>query len=295
MRIMETQQEIDYKRIAESIEFFKQNFKGQPSLEEAAEHVHLSSFHFQRMFQNWAGVTPKQFLQYLSIEHAKEMLKNTGATLFDTAFETGLSGTGRLHDLFIKIEGMTPGEYKNGGELLDINYSFAESPFGNIIVASTNKGICHIAFTDENHEAAFNELRTNFPNATYKQIVDSIQQNALFIFGQDWRKLEQIKLHLKGTPFQIKVWEALLQVPVGGLTTYSELAKKSGNTGASRAVGTAVGNNPVAFLIPCHRVIKATGEIGQYHWGSVRKNAIIGWEASRTVNSQEVKKPLSGS
>jgi AraC family transcriptional regulator of adaptative response/methylated-DNA-[protein]-cysteine methyltransferase len=279
---METQQEIDYKRIAESIEFFKLNFKEQPSLEEAAEHVHLSSFHFQRMFQNWAGVTPKQFLQYLSIEHAKEMLKNTGATLFDTAFETGLSGTGRLHDLFIKIEGMTPGEYKNGGELLEINYSFADSPFGNIIVASTHKGICHMAFTEEGHDAAFNELRTNFPNASFKQIVDSVQQNALFIFGQDWRKLEQIKLHLKGTAFQIKVWETLLQVPVGGLTTYSDLAKKSGHTGASRAVGTAVGNNPVAFLIPCHRVIKSTGEIGQYHWGAVRKNAIIGWEASRT-------------
>lgn len=292
---METQQEIDYKRIAEAIEFFKQNFKEQPSLEEAAEHVHLSSFHFQRMFQNWAGVTPKQFLQYLSIEHAKEILKNTGATLFDTAFETGLSGTGRLHDLFIKIEGMTPGEYKNGGELLDINYSFAESPFGNIIVASTNKGICHMAFTEESHDAAFNELRSNFPNATYKQIVDSIQQNALFIFGQDWRKLEEIKLHLKGTLFQIKVWETLLQVPVGGLTTYSDLARKSGHTGASRAVGTAVGNNPVAFLIPCHRVIKSTGEIGQYHWGSVRKNAIIGWEASCIANSPEVKKPLSSS
>ncbi len=283
---METQQEIDYKRIAESIEFLKQNFKEQPSLEEAAEHVHLSSFHFQRMFQNWAGVTPKQFLQYLSIEHAKEMLKNTGATLFDTAFETGLSGTGRLHDLFIKIEGMTPGEYKNGGELLDINYSFAESPFGNIIVASTNKGICYMAFTEESLDAAFDELRKNFPNATYKQIVDSIQQNALFIFGQDWRKLEKIKLHLKGTPFQIKVWETLLQVPVGGLTTYSELAKKSGYTGASRAVGTAIGNNPVAFLIPCHRVIKATGEIGQYHWGSTRKNAIIGWEASRAHSAK---------
>jgi len=138
-----------------------------------------------------------------------------------------------------------------------------------------------MAFTEEGHDAAFNELRSIFPNATYKQIVDSIQQNALFIFGQDWRKLEEIKLHLKGTPFQIKVWETLLQVPVGGLTTYSDLAKKSGHTGASRAVGTAVGNNPVAFLIPCHRVIKSTGEIGQYHWGSVRKNAIIGWEASR--------------
>lgn len=277
---METQQEIDYHRIAESIEFLKQNFKDQPRLEDAAEHVHLSPFHFQRMFQDWAGVTPKQFLQYLSVEHAKEMLKNTGATLFDTAFETGLSGTGRLHDLFIKVEGMTPGEYKNGGELLDINYSFAESPFGNLIVASTRKGICHMAFADEGGDTALIGLRNNFPNAKYSQVVDSIQQSALFIFNQDWSKLGQIKLHLKGTHFQIKVWETLLQVPVGGLTTYAGLAEKAGHKGASRAVGSAVGNNPVAFLIPCHRVIRSTGEIGQYHWGSTRKNAIIGWEAA---------------
>lgn len=283
---METQQETDYKRIAESIEFFRQNFKSQPSLEEAAGHVHLSPFHFQRMFQDWAGVTPKQFLQYLSVEHAKEMLKDTGATLFDTALETGLSGTGRLHDLFIKVEGMTPGEYKNGGELLNINYSFAETPFGNLIVASTHKGICHMAFADEGRDTAFDILQKNFPNASYTQIVDSIQQNALFIFGQDWSKLGQIKLHLKGTPFQIKVWETLLQVPVGCLATYSDIAKKAGHTGASRAVGSAVGDNPVAFLIPCHRVIRSTGEFGQYHWGSTRKNALIGWEAARIQQRQ---------
>ena len=278
---MGTQQEVDYKRIAEAITFFKENFKAQPNLEEAAEHVHLSPFHFQRMFQQWAGVTPKQFLQYLSVEHAKEILKNTGATLFDAAFETGLSGTGRLHDLFIKVEGMTPGEYKNGAENLNINYSFADTPFGNIIVASTEKGICHRAFADEGNEKALAGLKVIFPYAKYTQIVDLIQQNALFVFNQDWSKLEEIKLHLKGTDFQIKVWETLLQVPPGGLTTYSDLAKKAGFTGASRAVGTAIGNNPVAFLIPCHRVIKATGEIGQYHWGSTRKNAIIGWEAAR--------------
>lgn len=278
---MEIQKEINYKRIADSIDFFKQNFKSQPSLEDAAEHVNLSPFHFQRMFQEWAGVTPKQFLQYLSVEHAKEILKNSGATLFDTAFETGLSGTGRLHDLFIKVEGMTPGEYKNGGELLNINYSFAESPFGNIIVASTQKGVCHMAFADEGREKAFGQLRSIFPNARYTQIVDGIQQNALFIFGQDWSKLKEIKLHLKGTAFQIKVWQALLEVPAGKMTTYSNLALKAGHEGASRAVGTAVGNNPVAYLIPCHRVIKSTGEVGQYHWGSTRKTAIIGWEASR--------------
>lgn len=277
---METQLEIDYNRIVEAIDFLKTNFKNQPRLEEAADHVHLSLFHFQRMFHQWAGVTPKQFLQYLTAEHAKEMLRNTKATLFDAAFETGLSGTGRLHDLFIKVEGMTPGEFKQGGKALDINYSFADTPFGQVIVASTSKGICHMAFADKGREQALETLQANFPNARYQQVVDLIQQNALYVFTRDWSKPDEIKLHLKGTAFQLKVWETLLQVPAGGLTTYSDLAHQAGYDGASRAVGTAVGRNPVAYLIPCHRVIRATGEIGQYHWGAKRKNIIIGWEAA---------------
>lgn len=278
---METQNDIDYNRIAEAIEFLRLNYKRQPTLEEAAEHVSLSPFHFQRMFKDWAGVTPKQFLQYLSIEHAKSILKDKQASLFDTAFETGLSGTGRLHDLFIKVEGMTPGEYKNGGEQLDINYSFAQSPFGSIVVASTVKGICYMAFVDKTNDEALTELKSKFPNARYTQFLDAIQQNALFIFTQDWSKLSDIKLHLKGTSFQLKVWETLLKVPVGGLTTYGTLANDLKNPNACRAVGSAVGNNPVAFLIPCHRVIRSTGETGQYHWGSQRKNAMLGWEAAK--------------
>lgn len=220
---METQNEIDYIRIQKAIEYLKLNYKLQPSLEEVAEHVNLSAFHFQRMFKDWAGVTPKQFLQYLSAEHAKGILDGQQATLFDVAYETGLSGTSRLHDLFIKVEGMTPGEYKNGGQALTINYSFAESPFGTIIVASTPKGICHIAFVDQDDDAAFEELKKRFPNATYNRFLDRIQQNAIFIFTQDWSKLSEIKLHLKGTSFQLKVWEALLKVPMGGLTTYGKL------------------------------------------------------------------------
>jgi AraC family transcriptional regulator of adaptative response/methylated-DNA-[protein]-cysteine methyltransferase len=280
---METQHEIDYKRIAEAIEFLRINYKRQPTLEEAAEHVNLSPFHFQRMFKDWAGVSPKQFLQYLSIEHAKSVLKDKQASLFDTAFETGLSGTGRLHDLFIKVEGMTPGEYKNGGEQLNINYSFAECPFGTIIVASTTKGICYMAFVDGSNDEALAELQRKFPNANYTQYLDTIQQNALFIFTQDWSELSDIKLHLKGTPFQLKVWETLLKVPIGGLTTYGSLASDLQNPNASRAVGSAVGDNPVAFLIPCHRVIRSTGETGQYHWGSQRKTAMLGWEAAQSA------------
>ena len=278
---METLSQIDYNRIAEAIAYLKLNFKQQPSLDNVAEHVNLSPFHFQRMFKEWAGVTPKKFLQYLSIEYAKSILKDKDITLFDAAYETGLSGTSRLHDLFINIEGMTPGEFKNGGEQLTINYSYAESPFGSLIVASTKKGICYMAFADDQIEALA-MLKNTFPNAKYYQLLDMIQQNALYIFTQDWGRLNEIKLHLKGTPFQIKVWETLLKIPIGGLSTYATIASAINNPKANRAVGSAIGNNPVAFLIPCHRVIKSTGEFGQYHWGSSRKTAIIGWEAAKT-------------
>ncbi|WP_428328821.1 bifunctional helix-turn-helix domain-containing protein/methylated-DNA--[protein]-cysteine S-methyltransferase [Mucilaginibacter sp.] len=277
---MNTQQNINYQRIAEAINYIKLNFKDQPNLDEVAEKVNLSPFHFQRLFTDWAGISPKKFLQYLSLDYAKGILKDKQATLFDTAFKTGLSGTGRLHDLFMNIEGMTPAEYKNGGRELAINYSFAESPFGDIIVASTPKGICYMAFADAREEA-FNNLQAQFPNASYTQMVDVQQQNALFIFTKDWSQLSNIKLHLKGTDFQLKVWEALLNIPMGGLYTYSSLAAAISRPTASRAVGSAVGDNPVAFLIPCHRVIKATGEFGQYHWGATRKSAIIGWEAAK--------------
>ncbi|RYE19048.1 MAG: methylated-DNA--[protein]-cysteine S-methyltransferase, partial [Sphingobacteriales bacterium] len=174
---------------------------------------------------------------------------------------------------------MTPAEYKNGGAALTINYSFAESPFGNIIVASTPKGICYMAFADDRQEA-FSHLQAQFPNAIYSQFADLMQQNALFIFKKDWTALSEIKLHLKGTAFQLKVWEALLKIPIGGLSTYAGVAQDIQSPTASRAVGSAVGDNPVAFLIPCHRVIKSTGEFGQYHWGATRKTAMIGWEAA---------------
>jgi AraC family transcriptional regulator of adaptative response/methylated-DNA-[protein]-cysteine methyltransferase len=273
----------NYDRIATAIDYIRTHFKEQPDLNEVAEKIHLSPFHFQRLFTDWAGVSPKKFLQYLSIGHAKSMLQEKGATLFDTAFETGLSGTGRLHDLFIGIEGMTPGEYKNGGEALSINYSFAESPFGEILVASTPKGICYLAFIVD-RELSLAELKAQFPHAGYKQTVDLIQQNALYIFSQDWSSLSDIKLHLKGTQFQLKVWEALLNIPMGRLSTYGAISEAIGNPGASRAVGSAIGSNPVAFLIPCHRVIRSTGETGGYHWGNTRKRAIIGWEAAKSSN-----------
>ncbi len=269
----------NYEKVEKAIDYLYKNYRQQPDLDEVAKQVHVSPFHFQRIFKDWAGVSPKKFLQYISIQHAKKLLEQDNS-LADVAFETGLSATSRLHDLFVTIEGMTPGEYKNGGGQLHINYSFAESPFGNIIVASTVKGVCHLAFADD-EKRALNELKQLFPRAAYKQVVDTIQQNALFIFTQDWKNLSRIKLHLKGTAFQLKVWEALLKVPMGSLITYSGIASGIGTPHASRAVGSAVGDNPVAFLIPCHRVIKSSGIIGQYHWGSNRKTAIIGWESAK--------------
>lgn len=279
---MKPQDKLNFKRITDAIEYLTQNFREQPNLDEVAQKVHLSSFHFQRLFTDWAGVSPKKFLQFLTIEYAKNILKEKQLSLFDAAFETGLSGTGRLHDLFIKIEGMTPGEYKNGGASLLINYSFAESPFGNLLVASTEKGICHMSFADDEQDA-FNYLKQKFPNAAYKQMVDLVQQNALYIFTHDWSKLDQVKLHLKGTVFQLKVWETLLKIPMGSLTTYKTVAAKINNPNALRAVGSAIGQNPVAFIIPCHRVIQSAGTFGNYHWGTNRKTAMIGWEAARSL------------
>jgi len=277
---MNEREKTNFTRIEEAIEYISTHFKSQPQLEEVAEKIHLSPYHFQRLFSEWAGVSPKKFLQYISVEHAKNILKDQRTTLFDAAFDTGLSGTGRLHDLFINIEGMTPGEYKNGGAELSINYSFAESPFGNMLVASTAKGICHMSFAD-NEEETLAALKRMFPNAHYRQMVDLLQQNALYIFTQDWKNPDRIKLHLKGTAFQLKVWETLLKIPLGKLSTYGNIAHHLQLSGASQAIGTAVGNNPVAFLIPCHRVIQSTGAFGQYHWGSTRKKAMIGWEAAK--------------
>ena len=268
----------DYQRIEKAIHFIKENFQQQPELDEVAKSVYLSPYHFQRMFKEWAGVSPKKFLQYISIEHAKNLLKQN-VSVADATFETGLSSPGRLHDMFITIEGMTPGEYKNGGENLHINYSFAETPFGDIIIASTQKGICHLAFLSDAEDELKN-IKQIFPNASFHQKTDLLQQNALKVFTQDHIDLQKIKLHLKATPFQIKVWQALLKIPFGSISTYSTLAKNIEIPDASRAVGTALANNPVAYLIPCHRVIKSTGLIGEYHWGSTRKTAIFGWEAA---------------
>ncbi|USQ12987.1 methylated-DNA--[protein]-cysteine S-methyltransferase [Legionella lytica] len=269
----------NYERVETAINYINDHFKAQPSLDEIAKAIHVSPYHFQRIFSEWAGVSPKKFMQYISLNYAKSLLKNR-MPLLDVTYETGLSSCSRLHDLFVNIEGMTPREFKNGGADLAINYCFAESPFGKVIIASTSKGVCAMSFEeDENH--ALLDLKKRFPNAKYHQIMDKFQQEALLIFQKDWSNLNKIKLHLAGTPFQLKVWESLLKIPLGSLVTYGDIAQDIGNPKSSRAVGSAIGSNPVAFLIPCHRVIQSSGKISGYLWGETKKKAIIGWEAAK--------------
>lgn len=272
---------LNYSRIAKAIEYIQHNFQQQPNLAEIAAHVHLSPAHFQRLFTEWVGISPKKFLQYTTIQHAKSILKHPPKiTLLDTTFDAGLSSSSRLHDLFIQIEGMTPAEYRHGGQALQINYSFAETLFGKVLIASTLKGICYLAFID-NEETALISLRERFPKAQLTEYSDVLQQQALQIFQFNRDNLSKIKLHLKATAFQLKVWESLLKIPMGQLSAYGEVAKDIGQKNAARAVGTAIGHNPVAFLIPCHRVIQASGNFGGYMWGTTRKTAIIAWESAK--------------
>lgn len=275
---MDTETDINFSRIEKAIAYLHEHYRRHPSLDEVAGHVHLSPYHFQRLFTDWAGVSPKKFVQFLTVEHAKDVLSGKESTLFDAAHQSGLSGTGRLHDLFVRIEGMTPGEYKNGGRKLSICYDQYPSPFGEVLVANTEVGICYMSFDEE---GAADQLRAQFPNATITRQSHELQQKAVQIFTGDPDRLEEVKLHLKGTPFQLKVWNALLRIPTGNLSSYGKLASDINQPSASRAVGSAIGKNPIAWLIPCHRVIQSSGRFGGYRWGSPRKAAMIGWEAAK--------------
>ncbi|MEO8721686.1 MAG: methylated-DNA--[protein]-cysteine S-methyltransferase [Ginsengibacter sp.] len=280
---MTIQDKINFDQVTEAIEYL-QTFKPQLTFNYSVEEPQISSDQLEQLFNEWAGTTPTKFLQYISGTHIKKMLKNEDASLFETTFDNDSLQPIRSHNLFVKIEGMTSEEYANDGENLNINYSFAESPFGNMLVASTSKGICHLAFADD-EMIALKSLTHRFQKAIYKPISDLIQRNALRIFSHDWKNPEQIKLHLKGTDFQLKVWETLLKIPLGKITTYRNIARYLQKPTASRAVGTAIGDNPVAFIVPCHRVIQSTGAFGGYHWRGIRKTAIIGWEAAQ-INAE---------
>jgi AraC family transcriptional regulator, regulatory protein of adaptative response / methylated-DNA-[protein]-cysteine methyltransferase len=269
-----------YKTVADALAFIRANAISQPNLDQLAEQACMSPFHFQRVFTEWAGVSPKKFLQYLTLQHAKAALAKT-SSLTEASEACGLSGSSRLHDLFVSIEGITPGTYKQQGEHLQLKYSIDSCQFGNYLVASTPKGVCHLHFfTDE--AIALQDLKTAWPKAEFVHTPDTLHRQVKSFFENTLQQPDQnLKLHLQGTPFQIKVWEALLRIPEGRLTSYGSLAKEIGQPTASRAVGTAIGSNPVAFLIPCHRVIKSVGGIGEYRWGSERKMAMIGWESAR--------------
>lgn len=290
---METQAALNYRRIAKAIDYIRLHYRQQPGLEEIADHVGLSPTHFQRVFADWAGTSPKQFLKHVSLQHAKQLLKTgtdaaieggiAAPTTAEVAYATGLSGTSRLHDLFVSIEGMTPAEYRDGGRNLLINYQVEQTPFGTVLIASTSKGVCHLAFIDETVPGALATLAKRFPKAVFQYETDVFQEQALSIFRKDWQQLPAIKLHLKGTPFQLKVWECLLKIPRGGISTYGRVAGQIGTPKASRAVGAAIGSNPVAFLIPCHRVIRGDGGLGGYHWGPTRKQVMLAWERTASV------------
>lgn len=247
------------------------------TLDDLARRMDMSPAHFQRVFSLWVGISPKRYQQYLTLDHARTLLAQRFTTL-ETALSTGLSGTGRLHDLFLTWEAMTPGDYARAGEGLTIRHGWFDGPFGDTIVMATDKGICGMGFAAEmGREAAFEDLRRRWPKARFTEDVAALAPIAAAAFGQG-----QTPLHLIGAPFQIKVWEALLRIPSGHVTTYSEIAGTIGHAKAVRAVGTAVGRNPISFLIPCHRALRRDGSLGGYHWGLPVKRAILAWESART-------------
>jgi AraC family transcriptional regulator of adaptative response/methylated-DNA-[protein]-cysteine methyltransferase len=271
----------DYRRIEQAIAYLEEHALEQPSLDEVAEHIGLSSYHFQRLFKSWAGVSPKRFLQYLTIENAKKLLLESVSVL-DTALDVGLSGPSRLHDLFVSVEAMTPGEFKTKGKELLISYGFHATPFGECLLAVTPRGICSLAFVDpETRFVALDELQATWQEAILVEDQNAGKDSIKTIFGQTRDQTQTpIKVLLRGTNFQVKVWEALLRIPEGAVVSYGSLANAIGHQGAHRAVGTAAGHNPVGYLIPCHRVLRANGEIGGYHWGATRKKAILAREAA---------------
>jgi AraC family transcriptional regulator of adaptative response/methylated-DNA-[protein]-cysteine methyltransferase len=267
----------DYERVAMVIRFLDRHHTEQPDLAQLARSVGLSQFHFHRLFSKWAGVTPKDFLQSLTLEHVKARLR-LGDSVFDAALNAGLSGAGRAHDLCVTLEAASPGEMKKGGAGLQINFGFAESPFGEALFGETGRGICHLSFVDgRGRTSARDLLLSQWPNAKLHRSDARAKELSDTIFARGAHS-PRLRGFVRATPFQLRVWRALLRVPPGSLTTYGRLSAAIQQPTAARAVGSAVGANPIAFIIPCHRVIRETGALGQYHWDPVRKCAIVGWE-----------------
>jgi AraC family transcriptional regulator of adaptative response/methylated-DNA-[protein]-cysteine methyltransferase len=273
------QDTFNYEKIARAIEYITENARNQPSLFEVADEVNTSQFHFQRLFTEWAGVSPKKFLQYITADYLKEKIRESG-NLVELAEAAGLSSQSRVYDLFTGIEAVTPQEFKSSGKGLSIDYGFHETPFGECFIAVTERGICAMAFVDSGtRDEQLILLVKKWHFASIKQNQDKTELYVRQIFEPNLRSLEKLPLLVQGTNFQLKVWEALLSIPQGAVTTYQQIAESIGNPKAVRAVGTAVGDNPIAYLIPCHRVIRKEGILGEYRWGSTRKKALVGWEA----------------
>jgi len=283
-----TQLSADYQRVEKAILALEKDFLRQPRLEEIAKSVALSEYHFQRLFSRWVGISPKRFLQFLTKEYAKELLAKS-QNLLDVADETGLSGTGRLHELFVACEAVTPGEFKNKGEGLQIFYGFHPTPFGHCLLAVTNRGICHLSFVQNGERTkAIKSLKEKWENARVTAAPAQTQPLVDQIFNPIKNgALRPLHLFLSGTNFQIKVWEALLKVPSGAVASYEDIAARLGMPKASRAVGNAVAQNPIAYIIPCHRVVRKLGEFGNYRWGAARKKAMLGWEMARREEAEQ--------
>jgi AraC family transcriptional regulator, regulatory protein of adaptative response / methylated-DNA-[protein]-cysteine methyltransferase len=273
--------EADYLRVEKAIRFLEENAREQPPLEEVARRVGMSEYHFQRVFRRWAGVSPKRFLQFLTAGHARRLLEDSWPVL-DAALEVGLSGPGRLHDLMVVVDAMTPGEVRRRGEGLTIRYGSHPTPFGDCLLALTDRGVCDLGFPGAEDGDPVAALRARWPLARLEERPEATAPVAERIFARGAAPgTPPLPLLLVGTNFQIRVWEALLRIPAGEVTSYERLAAGIGAPTAARAVGSAVGRNPVAYLIPCHRVIRGTGVFGEYRWGSARKKAMLGWEAAR--------------
>jgi len=271
----------DYTRIEKAILYLDENFRGQPDLKEVARAAGLSEYHFHRLFTRWAGISPKRFLQFLTAEYARELLRESSNVL-DAAYEAGLSGPGRLHDLIVNVYSVTPGELKTEGAGLTIRYGVHPSPFGDCLLAITDQGICALAFLSGRRAVeAVDELRTRWGNANLvlSPGATKVVSDRIFVPSR-WGDTPPLNVIVKGTNFQVKVWEALVRIPPGRVASYEEIAARIEAPGAVRAVGNALARNPVAFLIPCHRVIRKTGAFGNYRWGPARKKAILAWEAA---------------
>jgi AraC family transcriptional regulator of adaptative response/methylated-DNA-[protein]-cysteine methyltransferase len=278
-----SQNQIDYARIEKAIHFLEKNFQKHPDLQEIADIVGLSEFHFQRMFRQWVGISPKQFVQFLTKEYAKDLLAQS-RNILDVTYTSGLTSPGRLHDLFVRWEAVTPGEFSRQGSGISIFYGFHPTPFGECLLATTQRGICGLYFTrDGDRERSINILHKEWPDAEFHENLQNTQTIIQNVFdAPKWAPERPFHLYLKGTNFQLKVWEALLKIPQGSVVSYQDIARKIGNPKGVRAVGSAVAHNPISYLIPCHRVIRKEGIFGNYQGGTERKKLLLAWEMAQT-------------